>query len=81
MLTSFAMMPAGSHRHAIPSQFIVRDIVPQKMCISALQFSAFFSDPQPDAVTSVCYRGTVQKVKMQVSIRHFATAPSRRDFQ
>jgi hypothetical protein len=37
------MMHAGLRRHAIPPQFIARGIVPGKMRMFPLQFSAFYA--------------------------------------
>jgi hypothetical protein len=43
MLNSFAMMHAGFGQQAISTQLIARGIVPMKMRIAPLQFSAFFA--------------------------------------
>jgi hypothetical protein len=75
MVSSFAMMHAGFAPARNPTQFVARRIVPGTRSSDPLQFSAFSDVPEPVEAASVSYRGTAHEDKMQVSIRHFPTAP------
>jgi len=74
-------MQAGLRRHAIPTQCIVRAIVPDKRRHIRGHFGHFLRAPEPVEATDVCYRGTARGDKMQASIRHFPTPTQRSDFK
>jgi Protein of unknown function (DUF3096) len=64
------------------TQFIARGIVPGTTRCYPSQFSGIFSNVrEPLEATSVCYRGTAQADKMQVSIRHFPLSVIAERFQ
>jgi hypothetical protein len=73
MFHSVAMMHAGSCRHAIPSQFIARGIVPGTSASFRCNFRQFSQALEPVEATSVCYRGTAAPDKVSASNRHFPT--------
>jgi len=70
MLNSFAMMHAGLRRHAIPSQFIARGIVPEKTPRKRngerWNFRQFFQALEPIEAISVSYRGTAAPDKVRL---------------
>jgi hypothetical protein len=63
------------------SQCVGGPIVPGKRGRTRDIFRHFLCAAEPVEATGVCYRGTAEADKMRVSIRHFPTAPQRRDFK
>jgi hypothetical protein len=79
MLNSFAMMHTGLHRHAIRSNSFRAASFPKKRGLIRGNFQHFLCAPELVEAIGVSYRGTAQEDKVRASIRHFPTAPSRRD--
>jgi hypothetical protein len=74
MLNSFAMMHAGSRRHAITSNSSRAASFPGTRNVQRWNFLQFFHMLEPVEDICVCYRGTAAPDKVRASIRIFLEA-------
>jgi hypothetical protein len=71
MLNSFAMMPAGLRRPAIPPNSSRAASFPEKRASQRCNFRQFPVAAELIEATSVSYRGTARQDKIPASIRDF----------
>jgi hypothetical protein len=71
MLNSFAMMHAGLHRHAMPSNSSRAALFREQGAFSRCNFRHFPRAQEPIEALGVFYRGAARQVKFPAPIRHF----------
>jgi Protein of unknown function (DUF3096) len=68
------LLQAGSRQPAMPPNSSRAALFLEQRIVVRCNFRHFSDCLEPVAATSVCYRGTAQADKMQVSIRHFPSS-------